>query len=362
MTISVNPFIPITDAFSLWPQPIKEPYHFLQGFFHIGNQSYLVVDHTHSVKILKEEEKQTSWKTVAFKAACVATLIIPLLSALIVLGHWATHRYNYKIQAKEDDESNFPTLKNDTEQLVKRCNQMVDNANPKQLAGQLQTQITAFERMHNVHLQKDHFKAIQLYQKVKETLRFVSNFKPEVFVDPSFTIKVADDGNCLYHALALGLKRVKNENVSHVALRKQAVGWMKERKSTDETLQKHLKSAIDDTQAAATAKYGQELASLETIRGLGQDVEAEMTRLEEGHKKILQLDVDQYLEKAGENAFFGTLAEIYAISMLYEVSVKISSIYDGQRFTLHEDVNPQFNQHTIALQHENGIHFNLRTE
>ncbi len=362
MTNSINPYIPITDAFSLWPQPAKDTYQFLQGFWHIGNKSYIVVDHTNSVKILKEEEKKTTWKTVAFKAVCVATLIIPLLSALIVLSHLATHRFYYQIQAKEDDETRFPTLKKDAGELVKLCNQMVDHQNPKELAKQLQTQITAFEGMHNVHLKKAHFKAIQAYQRVKETLRFVLTFKPDVFVDPSFTIKVDNDGNCLYHALALGLKKAKNIEVDHATLRKKAVDWMKANKDSDSILKGHFKDAIDDTKKAATFKYGQELASLETIREMGMDVEGQMTSLKDGHEKILKLDVDKYLEQAGKNAFFGTRAEIYAISTIYEVSVKIFRIYNGKPIDFQEVVNPQFSQQTIALQHENGNHFNLRTE
>jgi len=361
MTTSINPFIPITDAFSLWPQPVKDTYQFLQGFLYTGNRSYLVVDHTNSVKILKEEEKETSWKSVAFKAACVATLIIPLLSALIVLTHWATHQFYYQIQAKENDETRFPTLKKDTEELVKLCNRMVDHSNPKELVEQLQARITAFEGMHNVHLKKTHFIAIQSYQKVKETLRFVSTFKPEVFVDPSFTIKVADDGNCLYHALALGLKMTNGITVDHATLRKQAVDWMKANKGSDNTLKGYFKDAIDDTKKAATFKYGQELANLETILGMGIDVAGEMTRLKEGHEKILKLDVDQYLEEAGENAFFGTKAEIYAISTIYQVSVKIFRIYNGKPINFQEVVNPEFSQNIIALQHENGNHFNFRT-
>jgi|GEM_PF-3107672 len=367
--IHLNSFFQQISSSSLWLTPLKE--QLSSGYLYMSNQCRVVYDYT-KIKGIPSNLGLT-------KVTGLFLATISLITAAFFIGRHFGSQPPSEVPLKRklvphadskevgEEEAQYKTLQTDAKELIDLCNEMVekfDLAN-QGLSQGLKAKLEAFERNHKKHLGKSGFKSIIFYRDVKKTLEFITGFKPNIFVDPRFgrIIPVPGDGNCLFHALSKGLSLIKDiEEIDHASLREKAIAWIKSHKNSDAVLQEHLASAIENYIAAKTAEFNENIENLKEIAQFesGESIKLAKSKMTAELERISNLTIDQYLELAGQEGFYGTLAEIYAISNLYKVQVRINRIFNGRIFTnLQPPVNEHYGEPFITLSHENGNHFNL---
>ena len=195
-------------------------------------------------------------------------------------------------------------------------------------------------------------------------------FMMEFKVGDDGVMKVADDGNCFFHAILNGLGK-HEENLqrkiplNHQALRQQVVQWMRENLKTDATLRCHIQAAIEAYSAARRALNAEELLTLNLLEEEKQDVSVRKEELEVIEKEIRQMNDPQggmnfYLGKMEQHGFFASVAEMYAVSQMFGVAIHVERKIGGCNIGEWDaPVNPSA-PHQITLIHQDGKHFNLK--
>ena len=116
--------------------------------------------------------------------------------------------------------------------------------------------------------------------------------------------------------------------MSHQQLRAQAVQWMRDHYEEDTQLQDYIREAIEAYQAAMLSGNQLELMSLEAALELETEgAENILTQIQIRQEAIeharVPLTKEDYFRLVSNDAFFASIAEIYAISCFSQHQVKI---------------------------------------
>lgn len=269
-------------------------------------------------------------------------------------------------QEKQMEKTSLDLLK-DFEDLFK------DLKDLKAEKGQeLQRKINEFENNYKDHLNDEHSKAILRFKYVKDTFEALNKLSKTLFSSHQVSnplkdpvVEMPGDGACLFHALSIGLRFLGTVEITHEALRAQAVQWMRDHYETDSTLQAYIAEAIEAYQAATRSGCGLELQCLQAAVEMDggneklvlDQIDALLKQLQAASSPLTHHD---YFNLVSENSFFASIAELYAVSMLYQHQVKIvRRIGDQLFYDFDLPINPQFKARTITVRHVNGNHFDL---
>ena len=184
-------------------------------------------------------------------------------------------------------------------------------------------------------------------------------------------VEVPGDGNCLYHSVleklaALGLVGAKT---SHMDLRNKVVSWLDQNKN-DPQVVADLRDSMSAFREMKKERIEFELNSnrqaLENEREFlaPEEIERCIKEFENAEKQLEELnhfDVTAYLEHAKRPGFFSGAAELYALSKMYDVTIRVRQRFE--RNYLDPGSDRLFNEgkeKKITLIYEmDGAHFNL---
>ncbi len=189
-------------------------------------------------------------------------------------------------------------------------------------------------------------------------------------VDLRGVIDVPGDGHCLYYSMCIGLSFLLPElqklelpdgcvlpanggTLPGVpALRKLANDFIREKHATDPALQGYVREAI----AAANAKYSAEKdganATTNFLFGEKSIIQVACTqRLAEAEHKYRSINnPEEYFVRAMEEpAFWGSQAEFYALSHIYQTTIQIIDEVSGDLIRAREPVNPEYSTQGRAV-------------
>lgn len=168
--------------------------------------------------------------------------------------------------------------------------------------------------------------------------------KKEPAADQVGEIRVPGDGNCLYHSFLLGLDfchLALPSITTDMTLRRGANEWLNKHKGKPEVqefLNEAIASYVDARKMQLNIERESESAIVNNAEALGvaeQEIAASLQalgKIEGDLRELDQLDIPLYLTLAAQDKFFGTIAEIYALSKLYNVSIKVKYLVAGREF------------------------------
>lgn len=221
----------------------------------------------------------------------------------------------------------------------------------------------ALDTIVNIEETLPHLKKV--YVNYKEIM---SNYHQSFDADQDGIIKVPGDGNCWLHS-ALYLLRDMNRDrgYTHVTLREAVVDWMEARYDHDDDLKLFIANAIMDYVDDKMRLLNQESDSYESMRDLDEPpteeyIQANIQRIENERHALDQFGVPEYFASMRQIGFFGSRAELYAISNIFKVDVSIWRVIGG-KVTRNDNFDPPIesiqNQGMIDVVFDNK-HFNPR--
>lgn len=148
-------------------------------------------------------------------------------------------------------------------------------------------------------------------------------------VDAIKCTKIADDGNCLFRALATFLEKNPEEVRSAIA------AYLQEHIS-DEFVAESIPLCIEDHNERCQQKLDRQTASIGTMFQEGHiDEVAFSSQLEQLVKEVESEKItttDEYVRRIGGDRFFGGTIEVYAAAHLYNISI---GVYEarGDKYT-----------------------------
>lgn len=138
-------------------------------------------------------------------------------------------------------------------------------------------------------------------------------------LDSSIKIeKITDDGNCLFRAFSNYL----SNNRAYGDIRTSIAEYLGGHVGT-EFLQTHIALAIEDHNRRCDEQRDREALNLAAIHETDAALQAALAKLSEESASKKIVGSDAYIERAGQDRFFGGDVEVYAFAQKYEVPVGI---------------------------------------
>lgn len=237
--------------------------------------------------------------------------------------------------------------------------------------------ITEFNKGKDTHSSEG--KQYLNYKLIKEQFYVLRSMRQGLFItertiDKEGVIKEPDKGDCLFCSALDGLRLIADnilpdEICDEHDLRKEVAEWMKENINSaqhGETLKGFIAESIDDYQTSERRAIRNEKASLEALKEAGENVLAEEEKLQEKEALVETLNLDTYFERIAEPGFFGSTAEIYAISKIFNVTVEVQVKLNGEFVDsafwrkINQEVENQDPSRVLRIVHTNGNHFDAR--
>jgi hypothetical protein len=185
--------------------------------------------------------------------------------------------------------------------------------------------------------------------------------KKDFTMDKRGVIEVPGDGNCLFYSMETALKLVSDLALEAHEIRQMAVSYLKEHKE-DAPLQIALLGTLMTYQEQEIAHLSEQNASLSEVLSshLVDDEQSVSEQILLNYRKIEEissLTVEEYLDLASQDKFFGGEAEVYAMSQLFHVSIRVKNVDLQGRCFSRVEYNPR-QERVITLIHE-PAHYNL---
>ena len=180
-----------------------------------------------------------------------------------------------------------------------------------------------------------------------------------------FLSSISDDENSLFYSLQNALESA--DKITHTTaapeLRKMVVAWLRENLSENEELKKEIEKSIEAYTSLHRENLEMQLKSAKAAQKLhGLEVYEKVESIEKALKELENFDAEKYFNAMEQFGFFGSNAELYAISQIFNVNIRITRIYNGIELKLDYGVTYESNYPNtpwIHLRHVNGDHFDL---
>ncbi len=166
--------------------------------------------------------------------------------------------------------------------------------------------------------------------KIQKFVRSWADYK--MLVDERGVVEQPGDGNCWLHTAITGLKLMDHPGVSHLGdrphetLRREVVEWMYLNYETNEDFQATVIAAVSVHCEAKEQNLNMQLGNL-TSEVVGdrpeREVGMERRRLLAELEALKDFSYKEYFDHAKKDRSFGTSAEFYAISRMFNVGIAI---------------------------------------
>lgn len=276
-------------------------------------------------------------------------------------------------------EQDFNKIKEDYEAIFSDLRRLHDS-----FGSQFASNLNAFETKYGSLRETDSTleKAFSHFDHIRKTHEYLKKLKTGLFIheprmDKDNLFDIPQDGNCLFHTLLLGViqfeeqllarGKLKERIVEHSILRNECVTWMKQNYHHDTKLQSYIAEAIEAYKVLKGKVLHDELESCELSLEFAEGSEKESAyRLLKNVREEIQTlqnlsDVAGYFALVEQNGFFASIAEIYAFSKMFEMTIEISRQFGGK--TIHgfdPPVSPEYSDRPgLHIVNVNGNHFTL---
>lgn len=188
--------------------------------------------------------------------------------------------------------------------------------------------------------------------------------KKDFTMDKRGVIEVPGDGNCLFYSMETALKLVSDLELEAHQIRQMTVSYLKEHRE-DAPVQIALLGTLMTYQEQEIAHLSEQNGSLSEVllSHLADDEAGVRAQILANRQKIAALSsltIDEYLELSSEDKFFGGEAEVYAMSQLFHVTIRVKNVDLQGRCLSRVEYNPR-QERVITLIHE-PVHYNLQVD